>query len=432
MRTPRLIPCEYGPSTSRDYTIPPFDCNRFQSRFPRPGETLILLGADVRAAAFSARRAGWSVWSADLFADVDLAAVGPARRLPRADYPQGFLELMLQAPPGPVLYTGGLENHPDLIAAMAQARPIWGASPLVLTRVRDPGLFPTLCMNLGLEFPEQHRSPAKVPTDGSFIIKPIRGAGGHGIQRWTGQQEFGQNTHVWQRVVPGVPHAALFLAQHNAVARLGVSRQLVGEPWLHAPEFAYTGSIGPVWLGAPAELALQGLGEAVVAATGLQGIFGVDFLLTPEGAIVPLEVNPRYTASVEVWEWGFRSAVLPWHAAAFSGGGHTDTSQSCPQPTPAAMVGKAILYARQAGCVPAGMSDRVGSDLDPWHWREVSDLPWPGTELHAGQPVLTMFARRPLATEEAWDGAASATAAAWCWAELQAMAARFDQLLSDA
>src|SRR5438105_3281580 len=82
---------------------------------------LILLGASIRAAAFSALRAGFTPYAIDLFADRDLAAVGPAVKISR--YPQDFLSALAAAPQAPWLYSGGLENYPQLVDRLAAVRP---------------------------------------------------------------------------------------------------------------------------------------------------------------------------------------------------------------------------------------------------------------------------------------------------------------------
>src|SRR5206468_8888687 len=74
--------------------------------------SVLILGASARAAAFSARRAGLAPWCADLFADADLRRLCPVRRIDVADYPAGLVTALADAPPGPVLYTGALENYP--------------------------------------------------------------------------------------------------------------------------------------------------------------------------------------------------------------------------------------------------------------------------------------------------------------------------------
>ena len=84
-------------------------------------------------------------------------------------------------------------------------------------------------------------------------------------------------------------------------ALLGVTRQIIGEPWLGAHGFQYAGSIGP-WPISEAHLATldrhrQRTGERFE----LVGLFGVDFMLDGE-EVWTIEVNPRYTASVEIVE----------------------------------------------------------------------------------------------------------------------------------
>ena len=88
---------------------------------------IVIVGASARAAAFSALRAGLAPWCADLFADADLAARCPAVAVPFDQYPHGFLKIVRQAPPGPWLFTGGLENHPKLIDRIACDRPVRAA-----------------------------------------------------------------------------------------------------------------------------------------------------------------------------------------------------------------------------------------------------------------------------------------------------------------
>src|SRR5437588_10415493 len=99
-------------------------------------KALLRLGASTRAAAFSALRAGLGPWCADLFADADLQARCPVFRSAPGSYPQGFVKAAEQGPPGPWLYTGGLENRPALVRQIAAMRPLWGNDEEVLRKVR--------------------------------------------------------------------------------------------------------------------------------------------------------------------------------------------------------------------------------------------------------------------------------------------------------
>ena len=101
-------------------------------------ETLLILGGSTRAAAFSARAAGLQVACGDLYGDADLQATCPVTMVP--DYPSGLEKVAREAPAGPWMYTGALENHPRLVERIAQSRPLLGNPAEVLRRVRDPFL----------------------------------------------------------------------------------------------------------------------------------------------------------------------------------------------------------------------------------------------------------------------------------------------------
>src|SRR5439155_18688560 len=97
-----------------------------------------VVGASARAAVHSLARAGLSAWAVDLFADRDLARVAPCAVCPPDRYPAALPELARQFPPGPALYTGGLENHPAVVGELAADRELWGNPPDRLERVREP------------------------------------------------------------------------------------------------------------------------------------------------------------------------------------------------------------------------------------------------------------------------------------------------------
>src|SRR5579859_921742 len=141
--------------------------------------TIVIVGASARAAAFSALRAGLTPWCADLFADSDLTARCSAVALPISDYPNGFLDAVRQAPPGPWMFTGGLENRPRLIQQISRERPLWGCPPDVLRQVRDPLHLARIFSQSGIPCPEVR---AAEPTDHRrWLAKPCDGSGGSRI-----------------------------------------------------------------------------------------------------------------------------------------------------------------------------------------------------------------------------------------------------------
>jgi predicted ATP-grasp superfamily ATP-dependent carboligase len=190
-----------------------------------------------------------------------------------------------------------------------------------------------------------------------------------------------------QEWIDGISHAAIFLGQPSGpTLLLGVTRQLIGEPSLHAAPFQYCGSVGPVELPAPVLAMLTRVGKALVDDLGLRGCFGVDFILnvaTPW----PVEVNPRYTASVEVLERATGKSLLALHADVFTGRTIHEF-----EPAGRRCHGKYILFAHKPLMFPAHgpweVEGRLALD-DPS--RRFADIPSPGEPINAGQPVMTLF-----------------------------------------
>jgi uncharacterized protein len=328
---------------------------------------LIILGASTRAAAMSALRAGLTPWCADLFADADLVRIATVRKIAADAYPEGLLDALKDAPQAPVMYAGALENRPDLIERIE--RPLLGNPASVLRAVRSPKRWADCLRAHGLPCP---RMSEEAQATGTWLLKPRRSAGGFGIHAYQGQA-FNPRNFVLQERIEGMPVAAIFDANNKQARFCGVTEQLVGVNWLNARNYQYTGSLGPLRVD-PAPW--HALGAALMASFDLQGLFGVDAIVR-DGVSWPVEINPRYTSSVEVIERSCKGALL-------------STSGIARAPTQ--VVGKAILYARKTFAFPAHgpwLDSLNESNLDAV---EYADIPFPGEVIEQGRPVLTIFA----------------------------------------
>jgi predicted ATP-grasp superfamily ATP-dependent carboligase len=350
---------------------------------------LLILGASARAAAQSALRAGLRPLAVDLFADRDLAALAPVHRIAPASYPQGLDAIAAELPPGPWMYTGALENQPDLIDRLARVRPLWGNAGSTLRAVRDPSAVADVLGRAGLACPAVRMDPRGLPRDGGWLVKPLASAGGRHIHALTLKSASPARPSFYQERIDGPSLAALFLGQGASAILLGVTRQWIGRPGL---PFTYRGSLGPWPISPPLAGRLERLGNALTSAFGLVGLFGVDFILRDDHPW-PVEVNPRYTASVEVLELGLQTTFLDDHRRACDPNAAVALTPG-PAPSMGATlsVGKAIVFAEEPCTFPELTLPMPGLG-DGFTVPSLADIPHSGTAFEAGEPVLTLFAQ---------------------------------------
>lgn len=350
-------------------------------------ETLLILGASVRAAAFSALRGGFSVVGGDLFADADLRAVCPVERA--TAYPADLERIAAVAPSGPWLFTGALENHPRVVDRTSKERPLYGNQGDILRAVRDPAKIAGAITEAGLAIPDYANDEGGLPRDGTWLRKPRHSAGGTRIEPWSVNTTSYDVKGGWyfQRHVDGIPCAAVYVADGQCARLVGVSEQLIGTPWTRGGAYQYAGSIGALKLSQQLADQFERLGNVLAGRFGLVGLFGVDAVLADE-AVWAVEVNPRYTASIEVLERALNVNAMTLHVAACRDG-QIDRSIAAQSD---AIAGKAILYARRHISVAAEWSRSLIERNCGLSWPEAADIPTPGTLIPAGAPVVTLFA----------------------------------------
>jgi predicted ATP-grasp superfamily ATP-dependent carboligase len=241
-----------------------------------------------------------------------------------------------------------------------------------------------------------------------WVQKHRRSAGGRNILRvpdgdGSKNQLSPSSGFYFQRRIVGRPISAVFVADGVNASLLGITAQLIGDDgssrswctseWTGAKGFWYAGSIGPIAEPEGLVKSMTALGDCIANEFHLRGIFGVDAILT-NGAIWSLEVNPRYTASVEVLERATGLRAIELHANAFcehvqEAGGLANAFESLPScPT---KFGKAVLYATRDIQVPASFSDWAAELNANLKWPVIADIPCGGA-IATGLPICTVFA----------------------------------------
>jgi uncharacterized protein len=346
---------------------------------------VLIAGVSTRGLAESAARAGYEVVAVDGFGDLDLRAHAREVVVARVGSAGGYstraaVRAARAVRRDAACYVASFENHPRAVAALARESPLWGNPPAVLARVRHPVALARALAARGFATPVARLTPPVARPRLPWLLKPRASGGGSGIAPWRAGQRVPAGSYLQQRIT-GVPGSIVFAADGRQAVPLGLSLLLAGEREFGAARFRYCGNI----LAPPGARMLRlarRLAQAVTEEFGLVGVNGIDFIAAG-GVPYTIEVNPRYTASMELVERATGVSLFAVHARACAGIlPQFDVTAADRAP---GTVGKAIVYARR---------DLVAPDTRGWLDDEsVRDVPVPGERIDRGRPICTIFAR---------------------------------------
>ena len=361
-------------------------------------EHVLLIGLSTRAAAGAAAHAGFTVTALDAFADLDQHPAVRAIALPR---PSGaftaraacYAASSLAA--DAVAYLSPFENHPALVRRLAANRALLGNSAEVLRRVRDPVAVAGTFARHGFAAPLTVReSHAAAGHEAGWLLKPVASGGGTRIREWlpaslpagdSANAGSVPRRYYLQERIDGLAGSIAFVAARGRAVPLGISLQLTGDQAFAADGYRYCGSIrlapGDVFSDRTRAIATQ-LADCAAREFGLVGLNGIDFIVRDE-VPYPIEINPRWSASMELAERHEPGSAFAAHARACRDG-QLPGAASFDLPRGAPASGKAIAFAT---------GHLVIGDTQSWltdHWRH--DIPRPGEQIEAGQPICTVFA----------------------------------------
>ena len=365
---------------------------------------VLIAGVTTRALAISAARAGYRVTAIDAFGDLDLRAA--AEVIVARPVHSGLLYGPVQAAAegDPVdaelaAFTSNFENYPAAVQRLARGRRLLGNSAETLTRVRNPFAVARVLRGYGYPAPDTRSRPPASARE-QWLMKPRRSGGGHGIMRWTPGRTVPRSMYLQQQIA-GIPGSISFAADGSSAVVLGFTRQLVGDPRLGARRYRYCGSL----LGShqiklfPRQRELLERAHEVAAAITrefhLVGLNGIDFVARG-GIPYPIEVNPRFSASMELIERAHGISMFQIHADACGGALPASPDKQ------SLLYGKSIVFAREDTQMP-----RAGQWMrQPW----MADVPHAGERILPGRPICTVFAsartpatcRRMLWKRAAW------------------------------
>ena len=310
-----------------------------------------VVAASGRAAAESLAHAGVSVDVCDRFGDVDTRAVA-----------ENWFDVGEPPADGAVVVGGDVDV--DWLS-----RTPWGR---IRRESSDPTWLASVAAEAGIDFPDWSWN-VREAGGGRWLVKHRRGSGGTRV-RWLvgdhgpgavgvdGPGAAGDEEYV-QRFTPGRRYGVTIDVVGGRGRVVGWCRSLVHR--VGDRPFVYGGSFGPVT--PPVDVGR--LADVIARRIPGDGPIGVDVVLGRAGEATLIEVNPRYTASMELIERGRGSLLID---GGWAGGHEPDASW------------KRVVYARRS----FRWTGRTGTISDG----RLADVPKIGAVVRRGDPVVTLLA----------------------------------------
>lgn len=294
----------------------------------------IVAGASARATARSIIKSGAKCEAIDLFGDWDTRNICHATQV---ESMQELSEALQQlASTSPLVLAGGGENLPFVIEDGPLNSTICGSSFEAIRLARDPFFVRDCLLDDSLPALDVQRSAAP---ETIWIKKPYRSAGGHRVSIVdSASDDVPSSEFYYQQQVAGELLGAIYVANQDCCHLIGCSRQFTKQ--LGDDPFAWHSAIST---SLPDELVnfMEKTGGVISDRCGLRGWFGIDFIQTLDGVFL-LEVNPRYTSTMEIRERQADHSLFPQHMDAVRGSTCSNDSALMSGPMP--HVSKSYMY----------------------------------------------------------------------------------------
>lgn len=336
-------------------------------------QNLLIVGFSTRHVASSAARAGYTVYALDHFCDLDLMGCTVAcRRFEElAEIPHMVRELCATYRIDAIIATSGAEDLHDPPA------PLLGTPRCNTERFLNKALMQEFFLEHGFPVP-----PLVNPGEFPAMLKPCTGSGGWRNELVTDEDDIGawrfrfpDESYLLQKFTPGIPASVCCVTDGKRARALAVNLQIMRGT--EEARYGFSGSQTPFTH--PMSPRMRDMAEEISAATGCRGIIGIDFIISEEG-IFPIEINPRFVATLDTIEQSTGMNLVSVHINACNG----VLPENIP-PSSAVSV-RRILFAPHDLIVTRDLTF-----LSPL----VSDIPASHSSFLAGEAVISVYGTGP-------------------------------------
>lgn len=346
---------------------------------------VLIAGIATRGMVTSAVAAGYDVTSLDYFADSDQPKEAKCLSLERDFHCSLTLKNLARAIKilldeiDTVVFCAGMENETSLFDSVKE-KLLLGNEARVVTGVRDTRKLELALRGTNVRIPKTIFPGESLPLINQsirqrWLCKDSLYSGGQGIYEWDGRCSL-KKREILQLMVEGKLASASFVANRRSASLLGLSVQYAGVEDLGANNYWWCGNVLPL-IDESVVSIIQDAANALTNYFGLVGLNGIDFIISG-GEINILEINPRYTESMELIEMAIGKNLFNMQVEAYHGKlPQFELINSCP------FFGKGVLYAER---------DVTIMDTNGWQYQDRRDIPHSGSTILLGAPICSIMA----------------------------------------
>ena len=348
---------------------------------------ILAIGYSARHIVCSGSRAGYEMYAADTFGDLD------TKRCAREYYPLDPLQLHADVKTlkeeidkvDGLIIGSGLESADFDFLTAEDRRKILGNAPAKTKEISNKAWLSSRLDDLGIQHPvtytghelvEQIENADQIPLQYPVVAKPAFGGGGTANFFCNTEKELIRCAKqlpefLYQEYINGRHASVSVLVSKRGARSVCLNEQLLGVEALSAPgPLVYCGNISP-FVTRFGDSACE-LAEELTLELGLLGSNGVDFVISDDGPVV-IEVNARLQGSLDTVECSTGLNLVDAHAKAITG--------ELPERVQAKRyAAKTIVFATQEGVVVENLDvNRAG----------IVDIPEKGRMVKQGEPVAT-------------------------------------------
>ncbi|MFO1063282.1 MAG: ATP-grasp domain-containing protein [Pirellulales bacterium] len=281
------------------------------------------VGYSTRSAAESLHVAGLRVTAIDAFCDEDTRRVAQCMEI--SDWPHGIIETVAVSQPDAVLLCGGMETQVDVVRQIERRCRLLGPTAEQIKQLRDPLVWAAAVDDCeGIRIPNTYSGSDRrwlaarntrlddvATNDERWLLKSLSGAGGlhitecsfaSGVQQLSVDEDHHAAPRLLQQFVSGRVIGVVWYLGYDSVELCGAVQAWNANEWPAPLSFQYRGSFGPLLLNNLQSERLKHFGSALQQETAACGLIQADFIEDTDGNLFLLEVNPRWTAGIEILE----------------------------------------------------------------------------------------------------------------------------------